>query len=267
MLETKEQNLLRRKPSRLNNKSLSTGPNWDDALRVVIQFPEDQGPILNKYYQNVPNSLRPKAAAIIAASQHRHSIRHPDATYLYAWLENVFTTLRAQFPMGGISVNTQIFGGRNTSVLSSWLRADPLLLRSLPFLVSSAFKRSGAYSNSPHEMALMLEATVPRQFRKKRFYPEFVTQVPTALIVAAPHMSEQACLLNMCEQQCRYAAGLSLQWRSVYPDSLLANDVNKLLNIMQGLETYSPFFLLSSLGFKTGSVFEAAALPKGFDLY
>lgn len=264
MLEQKEQDALTHRPSRLNRMG-PFGTNWDDALRWVVQLPEDQGPVLNTYYQSIDPKLRPVAAAVIAVSSHRHCIRTPDATYLYAWLENAFTVLRKRLATDSNPDSHSNFGGRNTSVLSSWLRADPVLLRSLPFLVSSAFKRSGAYSHTPHDMAAILNATVPRHFRKKRFYPEFLSQVPTALIVGAAHLDERVCLLNMCEQQCRYAAGLNLQWRSVYPGSTIANDVNQLLRTMQALGTYTPSFLRSGLGLSTIPLCETALLPPNFD--
>lgn len=263
MLDEKQKDALRQKPSLLHRQSQS---DWQEALSLLLPFSQSQGSLFDKYYGGLSDSQRPHAAAMIAASEHRHSIRRPDATYLYAWLETAFKDLRNQMQMGNNPQNSLTFGGRSTTVLSAWLRADPILVRSIPFLVSSAFKRSGAYSHGPHEMQVMLDYTVPRHFRVGRFYPEFVSQVPTALIVGALHMDEKACLLNMCAQQCRYAAGLHLKWRSVYPDSTMADDVNQLLSTMQTLDTYVPSLLHSALGLKEGLAFDVTPLPKDLDM-
>lgn len=264
MFDEKQKIALQGKPSLL--MVYQDESTWKDALRELVQFPEDQGPLLNKYYQQLPNNRRAFAAPLIAASDHRHSIQNPDETYLYAWLEDALKTLRRRLQMGDGPRHDLSFGGRNTTVMSSWLRANPTLLRSMPFLVSSAFKSTGAYSHAPNDMETMLAYTVPRHFRVGRFYPEFVQQVPTALIVAALHMDEKDCLLNISEQQCRYAAGLHLKWRSVYPDSPIAEDVNQLLSTMQTLDTYVPSLLLSGLGLTKGPAFDVTPLPGNLDM-
>lgn len=264
MLDQKDKDALHRKPSGLHRIS-QDGVKWIDALRFLVED-ESQGKLLNKYYASLSEEHRKTATSIIASSNNRDCIRKPDASYLYAWLEHAFTRMRQQLTMGHSPYSGTGFGGRNTTVLSAWLRQDPILLRSLPFLAAAAFRRSGAYSHVPNEMESLLDCTIPRQFRSRRFYSDFVAEVPTALIIGARYMEEQACLLNMCVQQCRYAAGLSRQWRSVYPNSPIADEVNQLLSTMQALDTYVPELLKASLGLTTKTLFDVTPLPNDMDI-
>lgn len=265
MLEQKEKDALRRSPQLLQTCT-QRGVDWYDALCHVASFSDEMGPTLNKYYKQLDDNRRPLAAATIASSKHGNSIIRPDATYLYAWLENAFTKSSAQFIQGMGPDNNCNFSSLNASVLSAWLRADPVLLRSMPFLVASAFGRTGASRHTPFAMDAMLNDVVPRHFRVKRFYPELLRNIATLLIVAAPHIDEKRCLLNMCSRQCQYAAGLRLQWNSVYPGSAIAKDVNQLLCIMQSLETYDPAFLLKGLGLIPTSGFDTITLPANLDM-
>lgn len=264
MLDQKEKDDLRRSPQLLHTYTRH-GVDWRYALCHVVSFSDEMGPTLNKYYKRLDDNRRPMAAATIASSKHVNSIKRPDATYLYAWLEDAFTKSSAQFIQGMGPDNNCNFSSLNASVLSAWLRADPVLLRSMPFLVASAFNRSGAAKHTPFAMDAILNDAVPKHFRVKRFYPEILQHVATLLIVAAPHIDEKKCLLNMCSRQCQYAAGLRLQWNSVYPDSAIAKDVNQLLCIMQSLGTYDPAFLRKGLGLTQDSNFEQIALPANLD--
>lgn len=265
MLDQKEKDALRRSPRLLQTCTLR-GVNWYDALCHVASFSDEMGPTLNKYYTLLDENRRPMAAATITSSKHGNSIKRPDATYLYAWLEDAFTKSSARLIQGMGPDDNCNFSSQNASVLSAWLRADPILLRSMPFLVASAFNRSGATKHTPFAMDAILNDAVPKHFRVKRFYPELLGNIATLLIVAAPHIDEKKCLLNMCSRQCQYAAGLRLQWNSVYPDSAIAKDVNQLLCIMQSLGTYDPAFLRKGLGLIPNSGFDTIALPANLDM-
>ena len=238
MLRNKTKNDLLTKPSLLA-KYPPSHANWIEALHAVATNEGKHHHVINKYYTSLEEKYRPQAASIIAASSHDNSIRQPDAYYLYAWLATAFAT-RAKIIKNGWALSGRSNNSTCSSALSAWLQHSPELRACLPDFAGATLRDADAGELKIEHLMVVFNDIIPRKFRRSSVYKACLQEVPTFLIEAAKHINERECLLQMDSEQCRYAAFLPEQWKSVYPTSTIAKKVNNVLGLMKSLDHYSP---------------------------
>lgn len=264
MNPTTRKAMLKARPSSIFRLQAQTS-TWLADTEQLMAFPSDMGALLNKLYDRTPSNQRANFAFFLSNSKYHHVVKSCDEEYLTVWLQQRFSQVVNSMKAGHLPEQRDSLRRTATSVLSTWLRESPHLRNDFAALVGECF-----YMNVPRvwpadKLEHALETVIPRQFRTPLFYEKILGNAPHLTVVSARHVQEHRHIMQLSRTQCRYAAALPGGWRALYPQSVHAEQINSVFEVMGTLDYYDPDTLRTALGMQSVPTTIEAELPAGFD--